>query len=272
MNPAIPKARTDFFRVEHIMGMPILIDVRDTDIDPRALERAFDRLRLADAVFSTYKAESEISRLNRGELALADAHPDLREVLDLCERFREETAGDFDIRAPALAAEWGAEDSALHSSSIDPSGLVKGWSVGRAAQILEEAGARNYCINAGGDIIARGRPGLEPYWRIGIQHPLLRDQIAGVAALRDQAIATSGAYERGTQIIDPHTGLPPRDVLSVTIVGPDLTTADAYATAAYAIGDAGPAWTARLDGYQAMTILADNTVLSTMGFPSLELD
>jgi FAD:protein FMN transferase len=270
MNMVTSKAHADFFRVEHIMGMPILIDVRDTDIDPKALDRAFDRLRLVDAVFSTYKTDSEISRINRGELAIDHAHPDVREVLNLCELFREETSGYFDIRAPALVATGRTESSALPAYAIDPSGLVKGWSVGRAAHILEEAGARNYCINAGGDIIARGSPGSEPYWRIGIQHPTLRDQVAGVAALRDQAIATSGAYERGAHIIDPHTGLPPGDVLSVTIVGPDLTTADAFATAAYAMGDIGPAWTARLGDYQAMTIMADNTVLSTIGFPSVE--
>jgi len=270
MNAAVPMARSDFFRVEHIMGMPILIDVRDSDIDPAALDRAFDWLRWVDAIFSTYRSDSEISRLNRGELALIDAHPDVREVLSLCDRFREETGGYFDIRAPAVTLE-GRADSAAHcSDSVDPSGLVKGWSVGRAAEILDAAGARNYSINAGGDIIARGRPAPDPYWRLGIQHPLLRDQLAGVVAITDQAIATSGASERGNHIIDPHTGLPPSDVLSVTIVGPDLTTADAYATAAYAMGKAGPAWTARLVGYEAMTILADQTVLSTMGFPSIE--
>ncbi|MGH2343955.1 MAG: FAD:protein FMN transferase [Chloroflexota bacterium] len=266
----MPKAHPDFFRVEHIMGMPILIDVRDQDVNPTALDRAFDLLRRVDAMFSTYKIDSEISRINRGELALADTHPDLREVLSLCERLREETGGYFDIRAPALAMEGRAESAGRPSYAVDPSGLVKGWSVERAAEILEAAGARNYSINAGGDIIARGRPAPEPYWRIGIQHPLSCGQLAGVAAIKDQAIATSGAYERGIHIIDPYTGLPPGDVLSVTIVGPDLTTADAYATAAYAMGKAGPAWTARLVGYQAMTILADETVLSTMGFPSVE--
>jgi thiamine biosynthesis lipoprotein len=270
VSAAVPQARPDFFRVEHIMGMPILIDVRDPDVDPKALDRAFAWLRWVDTVFSTYKLDSEISRLNRGELALTDTHPDVREVLSLCERFREETGGYFDIRAPALAAEGRAESPARPSYSVDPSGLVKGWSVVRAAEILDAVGARNYSINAGGDIIARGRPAPEPYWRIGIQHPLSRDQLAAVVAMSDQAIATSGASERGHHIIDPYIGLPPTDVLSVTIVGPDLTTADAYATAAYAMGKAGPAWTARLVGYQAMTILADQTVLSTMGFPSID--
>jgi thiamine biosynthesis lipoprotein len=268
MDAAIPNARHDLFRVEHIMGMPILIDVREPDVDPAALDRAFDWLRFVDATFSTYKADSEISRLNRGELALQDAHPDVREVLARCEALREETGGYFDIRAPHLdRAE--AATAAPAAQALDPSGLVKGWSAVRAAEILDAAGARNYCINAGGDIIARGRPFPDPYWRFGIQHPLLRDRLAVVVEVRDQAIATSGAYERGNHIVDPHTGRPPDDVLSVTIIGPDLAVADAYATAAYAMGKAGPAWTARLDGYEAMTILADETVLSTMGFPSV---
>ncbi|HEY8285292.1 MAG TPA: FAD:protein FMN transferase [Chloroflexota bacterium] len=268
MDLAVPPVRPEFFRVEQIMGMPILIDVRDPDIDPAALDRAFAWLRLVDARFSTYRVESEISRLNRGDLGLEDTHPDVREVLARCERLREETGGYFDVRAPYLASD-GREAPGPSSGAVDPSGLVKGWAVTRAAEILDAAGARNYCVNAGGDITARGRPAPDPYWSIGIQHPLLRDQLAAVVAITDQAIATSGAYERGSHIIDPRTGCPPEDILSVTVVGPDLATADAYATAAYAMGKAGPAWTARLAGYEAMTILADQTVLSTMGFPSI---
>ncbi|HXT34092.1 MAG TPA: FAD:protein FMN transferase [Chloroflexota bacterium] len=268
MDAAVPPVRPEFFRVEQIMGMPILIDVRDPNVDPAAIERAFAWLRQVDARFSTYKVDSEISRLNRGDLALADAHPDVREVLARCEELREETGGYFDIRAPYLSAGEGAASPAP-AGSVDPSGLVKGWAVARAGAILDAAGARNYCLNAGGDIAARGRPAPEPYWSIGIQHPLLRDQLAAVVAITDQAIATSGAYERGAHIIDPRTGNPPADVLSVTVIGPDLATADAYATAAYAMGKHGPAWTSRLAGYEAMTILTDETVLSTMGFPSI---
>lgn len=270
MDAAIPGALPDHFRVEQIMGMPILIDVRDPDVDLAALDRAFEWLRFVDATFSTYKADSEICRLNRGELLLKDAHPDVREVLARCEQLRAETSGYFDIHAPYLAPGDRVGDAARAHATVDPSGLVKGWSVARAARILEAAGARNYAINAGGDIVACGRPApAEPYWRFGIQHPLLRDRLAAVVAIKDQAIATSGAYERGAHIIDPHTGDPPAGVLSVTIIGPDLATADAYATAAFAMGTAGPAWTARLNGYEAMTILADETVLSTMGFPSV---
>ena len=241
-------------RVEQIMGMPIVVDVRDDGVDPSALDRAFDWLREVDARFSTYIEESEISRLNRGELALADAHPDVREVLARCEELREETGGYFDAR--------------FGGDAVDPSGIVKGWSVDRAADLLEQAGARHYCVNAGGDIRVRGfhEPGAP--WRIGIQHPYLRDRVAAVVETsRELAIATSGEYARGEHILDPHTGRPPQGVLSVTITGPDLATADAYATAAFAMGERGPHWTARLRGYEALTILADDRVLSTPGFP-----
>jgi thiamine biosynthesis lipoprotein len=96
----------------------------------------------------------------------------------------------------------------------------------------------------------------------------VREGVAAIVAGDDLAVATSGEYARGQHVLDPHTGRPPSGVLSVTITGPNLATADAYATAAFAMGaDRAPAWTARLRGYEAMTILADERVLSTPGFP-----
>jgi thiamine biosynthesis lipoprotein len=143
----------------------------------------------------------------------------------------------------------------------------RGWSVDRGAAILDEAGFANYALDAGGDIRVSGRALPETRWRIGIRHPLEPDRLAAVVEANDLAIATSGEYERGRHVFDPHTGAPPCGVLSVTVTGPDLATADAYATAAFAMGTAGPRWTARLRGYEALTILADRTVLSTPGFP-----
>jgi thiamine biosynthesis lipoprotein len=135
-----------------------------------------------------------------------------------------------------------------------------------AARLLERHGARNYSVNAGGDIRVRGCPLPGERWRIGIQHPTDPTAVAAVIASNDLAIATSGAYERGAHVIDPHSGRPPHNVLSVTIVGPDLASADAYATAAFAMGIDGPGWTATLGDYGAMTILASETVLTTPGF------
>jgi thiamine biosynthesis lipoprotein len=240
------------------MGMPIVLDERD-DLSEPTIEAVWDELRRADALFSTYKDDSEISRLNRGELALEDAHPDVREVLARCEELRVITDGYFDA-------------SRVLESGIDPSGLVKGWAVDRAGDLLDAAGARNYSLNAGGDIRLRGAPLPEPRWRVGIQHPRVRDKITAVVEGNDVAVATSGAYARGEHVVDPHTGKPPAGVLSVTIVGPELATADAYATAAFAMGEAGPEWTATLGLYEAMTILADDRMLLTPGFPSVRTE
>jgi Membrane-associated lipoprotein involved in thiamine biosynthesis len=235
------------------MGMPILADVRD-DIDEAELDPMFEWLRYVDSTFSTYRDDSEVSRLNRGELAPDDAHPDVREVLQRCEELRVMTDGYFDARA--------GTDGAL-----DPSGLVKGWAVDRAAALLDDLGLENYALSAGGDMILRGGALPEPAWRVGIQHPLLNDRVATVVEASDLAVATTGEYARGKHVFDPHTAQPPEGVLSVTITGPDLATADAFATAAFAMGAKGPHWTARLQGYEAMTILTDERVLSTPGFP-----
>jgi thiamine biosynthesis lipoprotein len=101
---------------------------------------------------------------------------------------------------------------------------------------------------------------------VGIQHPRRPDRLAAVLEAQGLAVATSGAYERGEHIVDPHTGLPPAGVLSVTVIGPHLGEADAFATAAFAMGAAGAEWTARLEGYAAMTILDGDEVLATPGF------
>jgi len=234
-------------RVEHLMGMPIGVEA---DAPAAAIDALFDWLRWVDATFSTFRADSEIERLNAGELTLERAHPHVREVLDRCARLRVDTNGAFDA--------W-----AVRPGAVDPSGLVKGWAVERGAALLRRAGARHFAVNAGGDVRLGGGP-----WRVGVQHPRRADAVAAVACLHDGAIATSGAYERGEHIVDPRRGAPARGALSVTVVGPDLGTADAYATAAFALGRDGPEWTRTLTGgYEALTILDDERVLRTAGFP-----
>ena len=232
-------------RVEQIMGTAISLDVRDADVMPGALADAFEYLRRVDNRFSTYKPESEVSRLGRGEMQERDCSPELREVLQLCEEVRRDSEGYFDIRAHRI------------DGGLDPSGLVKGWSLENAGRILEAAGAHNYCINGGGDIVAHGEaaPGLA--WRIGIRHPMIADRLAAVLAVRDGCVATSGAYERGEHVRNPFTGSAPSGVLSVTVVGPSLTFADAYATAAFAMGPTGLAWVAGRPGYEGCVVTAD---------------
>jgi thiamine biosynthesis lipoprotein len=235
------------------MGMPIVVDLRDEGSEELA-GLVFDWLREVDERFSTYKETSELSRLNRGELLLSQCHRDLRGVLARCDELREETGGYFDARYASL-------------ERVDPSGLVKGWSIDRAAEILEAHGARNYSLNAGGDIRMRGAALPGPSWRVGIQDPSCLDRVAAVVEANDLSLATSGAYARGDHVIDPHTGAPASGLGSVTIVGGELATADAYATAAFAMGEAAPAWTATLAPYEALTVLGDGTLLATPGFP-----
>ena len=235
-------------RVEQIMGTVIGFDIRDPDVSATAVENAFDYLREIDRRFSPYKPDSEVSRLIRGELHANDStslSPDLREVLALCEEAGRVSEGYFDIQAHRP------------DGAPDPTGLVKGWSLENAARVLEAGGARNYCINGGGDVVVRGHPEPGAAWRVGIRHPLDAQKLATVLAVGDGAVATSGAYERGEHIVDPFTGRAATGLLSVTVVGPNLTFADAYATAAFAMGPTGLAWVAGLDGYEACSITAD---------------
>ncbi len=242
-------------RHEDIMGMPVEVECHDA-IAADGVDAVFAWLRRVDTTFSTYRPDSEISRIARGELDAEMASPEVRRVLQRCARLRARTGGYFDARAGGV---------------LDPSGLVKGWAVERAARVLEAGGARNFCLCAGGDVIVRGRPGPGARWRIGIQHPLLPDRVAAVLESEHLAVATSGAYARGAHIVDPHTGAPPTGVLSVTIAGPDLGTADAYATAAFAMGAGAPEWTRGIAPYEAMTVLAGEHVLLTAGFERLRV-
>jgi thiamine biosynthesis lipoprotein len=236
-------------RVEQLMGMPIVVDLREGG-DDRALDEVFSWFRYVDETFSTYKHASEVSRIRRGALLVEDACDDVRSVLALCDELRDETDGYFD------AWRWSPD-------GLDPSGVVKGWAVDGAATILDRSGVPEYAVNAGGDIRVRGR------WRIGIQHPTERAAVAKIVDAPDLAVATSGAYARGDHVRDPHGAAAPSGILSVTVVGADLAHADAYATAAFAMGAPRVVgWTARLRGYDALTILADGRVLSTPGFPA----
>jgi thiamine biosynthesis lipoprotein len=249
-------------QVREIWGTVCSIDVRD-DVDVGAVEACFAWFGRVDDLFSTWRPDTEIMRIGRGELAPAAASSEVREVLALSDAVRDETGGAFDI---AVGARPGVPP-APGRAPLDPSGIVKGWAVERAATILRDAGAGCYMINAGGDVVTRGAPAGSDGWRIGIQHPWDRDRVAAVVRARDQAVATSGRYERGDHVLDPRTGAPARGFASATVVGPDLAIADAYATAVIVLGPArGLQWIATHAGYEAMAITDNRAVLFTPNF------
>jgi len=230
--------------VEHIMGTAISVWARDLP-DPALADAVYASLRAADRRFSPFRPDSEISRLQRGELAEHEASADVRRVLAMCDDLQRSSGGAFDARGHRA------------DGRLDPSGLVKGWAVEEAAWLLEAAGVRDYAINAGGDVIVRGEPEPGRAWRIGLRHPQRADRVTGVLGLRRGAVATSGTYERGDHLRDPRTGHGPRGLLSLSVVGPSLTYADAYATAAFVMGRDGLAWVARHPGYGAYACTAD---------------
>jgi thiamine biosynthesis lipoprotein len=232
--------------------------------DEPPLREAIRSLHWADHTFSTYAPDSDVSRLSRGEVALADCAPEVAEVLAACEALGARTGGYF---------------SAYPDGSLDPSGYVKGWAVERAARILSAAGSASHLVNGGGDVqCAGGRPGAAQAashpgagsapWRVGVASPLRPGTLAFAVAGRDFAVATSGTAERGAHIMDPVRGRPAAGLASVTVVGPSLTCADAYATAVFAMGpQRGREWAEdEMDGYEALAILPDGAAWQTRGF------
>ncbi len=239
------------------MGTVVSFDLRDSEVAAGALDGAIACLHEIDRRFSPFRPDSEVSRLGRGELALDAASPDVRWIMGLCDELARLTGGYFDARR------------FREDAMPDPTGVVKGWAVEEAAFMLLDAGAKNFLVNGGGDIVARGspEPGSGSPWRIGIRHPVRREMLAAVVELRDGAVATSGTYERGDHIVDPHTGRRATELVGLTVVGRSLTYADAYATAAFAMGREGAAWVAGQDGYEAFAITADGVTLATPGLP-----
>ncbi|SBT65122.1 thiamine biosynthesis lipoprotein [Micromonospora sediminicola] len=216
------------------MGTAISLDLADelpAAVLHELAEDTFDWLREVDARFSTYRDDSEVCRLDRGELALADASDHLRAVLECCADLWSATDGFFDAYA---------------TGRLDPSGYVKGWAAQVASDRLLAAGAPNHCVNAGGDVRVRGHTATGEPWRIGVRHPWDPAATCLVLTGTDLAVATSGVYERGHHVVDPRRGTPAVGLRSVTVVGPDLGLADAYATAAVAMGEPGIAWLDRL--------------------------
>ncbi|HXA28352.1 MAG TPA: FAD:protein FMN transferase [Candidatus Angelobacter sp.] len=251
LRPRAPRT----LRVEHVMGTVVSIDVRDAEADPHVLDTVVEWLHEVDARFSTYREDSEVSRLSRGELSLGDAHADVREALALCDEVHALSHGLFDV--------W-------RGGRLDPSALVKGWSVERAALILQLAGLGDFCVNAGGDVLVRGEAAPGEPWRVGIRHPEESERVAAVLAMNRGAAATSGLYERGGHIVDPRTGQVASRLLSVTVVGPSLTYADAFSTAAFAMGADGVRWVAaELPGYDAYAITAEHRAVWTAGLDAL---
>ncbi|MFF9454971.1 FAD:protein FMN transferase [Streptomyces flaveolus] len=239
------------------MGTVFSFDVRGGE--PAAVRTALDEavagLLRVDEVFSTYREDSQVSRLACGELTVARCAPEVAEVLKLAAEAERVSGGWF---------------SPSYRGRLDPTGIVKGWAVERAARLVAGAGASGVSVNGGGDVQMLGTPGAGRPWRVGVADPLRPGGLAAVvsaAGARELAVATSGTAERGAHIVDPRTGRSAvTDLVAVTVVAPRLTWADCWATAAFAMGSReGLRWLESLDGVEGLLMTAGDEVRCTRG-------
>jgi thiamine biosynthesis lipoprotein len=231
--------------------MPITVAVSDPPCSS-LIGRVFAYFEYIDGKFSTFKPYSEISLVNAGLLGVDEVSFDMHTVFLLAEELRQETGGYFNI---------------ARGGKIDPLGLVKGWALSNAADMLREAGCDNFYVEAGGDLQAVGNNTEDMPWRVGIRNPFNIDQIVKVLAICDRGVATSGTYIRGGHIDNPVTNQPTDpQVLSITVIGPDVYEADCYATAAFAMGRQGIAFIESLGGFEGYLIDSNQRATFTSGF------
>lgn len=235
-----------------IMGMSITVEIVDQLVTSKIFDQVFEYFTSVDVKFSTYKLTSEVSRINRGEISITEYSPDMQTVLMESEKTKTETNGFFDITKP--------------DGSLDPSGLVKGWAISHAAQMIRKAGFKNYYVEAGGDVQASGKNTKGEKWRVGIKNPFKPDEIVKVLQIENGGVATSGTYIRGQHIYNPHQPDEKiNDILSLTVVGADIYDADRFATAAFAQGRAGIRFIENLFGFEGYMIDKDGIGTETSG-------
>jgi FAD:protein FMN transferase len=235
-----------------IMGMPITVDIVDPQTD-YLREQVFQYFEAVDRNFSPYIETSEVCRINRGEIAAQDVSDAMAEVLALAEGTRVASDGYFNVLRP--------------QGGIDPSGIVKGWAIGKAAALIAGQGVQNFYVEAGGDIQTKGRSADGSVWRVGVRSPFESNEVIKVLQLSDAGIATSGAYVRGAHIYNPHEpSAALSDIVSMTVVAKSVVDADRFATAAFAMGRDGIYFIEALDGIEAYAVDANGIATQTTGF------
>jgi thiamine biosynthesis lipoprotein len=241
-------------RVRHVMGTTASIHVHDAaplELVNAAIDEVLAELDRLEAMFSTYRSDSEISRVNDGLMHLGDCSREVVEVLDACTWLEQASNGAFDIRPNGLGG------------PIDPAGFVKGWAGERSARALARRGLEHWYVSVGGDIVVSGEPSPGERWRIGIADPFRPGSVLASLEVVDGAVATSGSAERGAHLWDTRMGVTAATFVSVTVTGPSLTWADAFATTVFVMGEQGIEWLAGFDGYHVAAVRADGSLVTS---------
>jgi len=243
---------------DDIMGMPITLEIFDISFNEDIFSKVFSYFEFIDKKFSTYKKDSEISLINAGAIKADQYSLEVKEILRLSENTKKDTGGYFDILTP--------------EGKLAPLGLVKGWAIQKAVETILNAGIKNFYINAGGDIQAIGKNSEGEYLRVGIENPFKKGEIVKVVELKNAGMATSGTYIRGQHIYNPFArDKTIDDIISLTVIGPNIYEADRFATAAFAMGKSGIEFIERLEGFEGYMIDKNGIAISTSGFDKIVL-
>ncbi|MHB8280359.1 MAG: FAD:protein FMN transferase [Candidatus Humimicrobiaceae bacterium] len=236
-----------------LMGMTITVEIADTSATKIDIDKAFSYFENVEKKFSVFKTTSEITLINNGKIKESQWSEDMKLVFTLAEKTKKETNGYFDI----VASE----------GKYNPSGLVKGWAIYNASKLLLAQGFKNFYVEAGGDIQTHGKNEQDRYWSVGIKNPFNQEQIVKVLYLKDQGIATSGTYIRGQHIYDPHArNKSLTEIVSISVIGPNVYETDRFATAAFAMGEKGIRFIENLKGFEGYMIDKNGIATQTSGF------
>lgn len=237
-----------------IMDMPITVEVVDSSVKTKDIAKVFDYFTYIDEKFSTFKDTSEITKINKGMLAKSYYSQDMKKVLELCDKTKKETLGYFDIE---------------RNGRLNPSGIVKGFAIDNAARLLKKMAFKNFYVDAGGDIQVSGKNKKGKAWRVGIRNPFNRNENIKIVSVNEEGVATSGTSIRGQHIYNPYKPEEEiTDIVSLTVIGPNIYEADRFATAAFAMGEHGINFIENLKSFEGYMIDRYGVVTMTTGFES----
>lgn len=270
-----------------------------------AINAAFDRMAALEAVFSRFRPDSQLSRLNATG-TVSNPHPELKTVLTKAVTYGDLTGGAFDVtveavlklyRAAAQSGTLPADDQitaaqqlvdyrqiAIHEDEIRLNlpgmavtldGIAKGYIIDAGADALRELGFDQVLVELGGDLQTSGSATAQP-WQVSIQAPPGSASTTPIIAeLVSRALATSGDYQytftsnrRLHHILDPHSGVSPDELSSASVIAPTACDADALATSLMVMGaEAGLALIAHLPEAEALVISKHGITRQSANFP-----
>ena len=247
--------------------MPVIVEIVDDRADQKIFDKIFSYFIYIDETFSTYKDTSEITKINQNKISESEYSEDMKLVLHLSEETKKSTGGYFDVHKP--------------DGVLDPSGMVKGWAIYQASEILRAEGYENFYIDIGGDIQVSGKNAEGNPWTVGIRNPFTYKEqtisetqidqgiVKVISVGKNEGIATSGIYIRGKHIYNPITKKEADpEIVSITVVGKNIYEADRFATAAFAMGKNGILFIESLPGLEGYAIDKEGIATETSGFSS----